>query len=47
MADQWLRIAVEYDTLAEAFETSGFTAGSRMTSQPMQQQQQKKTEGDK
>jgi hypothetical protein len=48
MADQWLKIAVEYDTLAEALEAPGFMAGSRMTSQPMQQQQAKtKPEGEK
>lgn len=41
MADQWLKIAAEYDTLAEALEAPGFTTGSRMTSQPMQQQQSK------
>jgi hypothetical protein len=48
MAGQWLRIATEYDTLAEALEAPGFMAGSRMTSQPMQQQQAKtKPEDDK
>jgi hypothetical protein len=44
MAQQWLKIAAEYDTLAEALEAPGFMAGSRMTSQPMQQQQAKKTD---
>jgi hypothetical protein len=48
MAAQWLKIAAEYETLAEALEAPGFMAGSRMTSQPMQQQQAKaKPEDDK
>ena len=44
MADQWIKIATEYDMLAEALEAPGFMAGSQMTSQPMQQQQQKTTD---
>ena len=41
MADQWLKIAGEYEALAEALEAPGFMAGSQMTVQPMQQQQSK------
>jgi hypothetical protein len=48
MATQWLKIAAEYETLAEALEAPGFMAGSQMTAQPMQQQQAKaKPEADK
>ena len=47
MAAQWLKIAAEYETLAEALEAPGFMAGSRMTSQPMQQQQAKAKQSDK
>lgn len=47
MATQWLKIAAEYETLAEALEAPGFMTGSPMT-QPMQQQQAKaKSEDDK
>ena len=46
-ADQWLKIAVEYETLADALEAPGFMAGSRMTAQPMQQQQSKTEPEDK
>jgi hypothetical protein len=46
MAERWRSIAAEYDTLADALEAPGFMPGSQMTTQPMQQQQQK-TEDDK
>jgi hypothetical protein len=39
MSDQWLKIAVEYDTLAEAMERSPLMP--RAQQQPMQQQQSK------
>jgi hypothetical protein len=42
MAERWLTLAVEYDSLADALETP-FRAAS-MKAQPMQQQQQKTTE---
>jgi hypothetical protein len=45
MADQWLRIAAEYETLAEAL--GGPPVRTQPQQQPMQQQQQKTTEDEK
>jgi len=45
MADQWLRIAAEYETLAEAL--GGPAVRTQPQQQPMQQQQQKTTEDEK
>lgn len=47
MVDQWLKIADEYETLAEALKAPGFMAVSQMTPQPMQQQQSKAEPEDK
>ncbi|MEA2880201.1 MAG: hypothetical protein QOF14_5397 [Hyphomicrobiales bacterium] len=46
MAEQWLKIAVEYDKLAEAFERSTYTP-PQVQRQPMQQQQSKSEPEDK
>jgi hypothetical protein len=46
MADQWLKIAREYDTLAEAFERSPYVPPQAQR-QPMQQQQAQTTNPDK
>ena len=45
MAGQWLRIAAEYETLADSLD--GPTARTQAQQQPMQQQQQKTTEDKK
>lgn len=45
MADQWLKIASEYEALAEALERG--SVRTRTQQQPMQQQQQKTTEDEK
>ncbi len=42
MAAQWLRLAAEYETLADALDGAPVQAQTRQ--QPMQQQQQKTTE---
>ena len=44
MADRWRTLATGYDTLAEALEGPPTRGHARQ--QPMQQQQQKTTEGE-